>query len=266
MKKWFFLLIMLCLTTTSVWADPQIETIQLKHRLAEEVLPQVEPFVPKQDTIKAYGDMLIIKAEPETIDQIKSLVTKLDVAEKSIIINVMKSDRRLGSAQGNHLQADIDLKNSDSNSVEYQHWSTRDSKNQDQHYRARGISGRPVMIMMGQDVPQQQNLVLLRPNGDIAVQGNTQYLNINSGFQAVATLLPNARVKVEIHPAFSEYNPQDKTINHSAVISTVEGKLGQWLELGGIVKQNREESDTIHYRTQHQQQQYLYIKIDLNHQ
>lgn len=263
MKKWL-LLVMLSVLATTVWADPKIETIQLKHRLAEELLPQVEPFIGKQDTIKAYGDLLIIKAEPETIEQVKSLVTKLDVAEKSIVVNVMKTDRRLGTAQGNNLQADIDLNNSDNSSVEYQHWSTRDSKDQDQHYRARGISGRPVMIMMGQDIPQQQNLVLLRPNGDIAVQGDTQYLNLNSGFQAVATLLPNERVRVEIHPAFSDYNPQDKTISHSAVISTVEGKLGQWLELGGVVEQNRQETDTIHYRTQHQQQQYLYIKIELN--
>lgn len=263
MKQWLYILVF-TLFSSAVSADPVIETIELKHRLASEILPQLQPFVPKEDTIEAYNNMIIIKAEPETIEQIKTLVTKLDVAEQSIVVNVMKTDRLLGSQQGSDLNANINLNNSEDSTVQYQHWSTRDSKNQDQHYNARGVSGRPIMIMMGQNIPQKQNLVLLRPNGDIAVQGDTQYLNISSGFQAVARILPNHRVKVEIHPAFSEFNPQTKVIDNSAVISTVTGQLGQWLQIGGITQENREETDVQHYRTQQQKQQYLYIKIDLN--
>ena len=43
-------------------ADAKIETIQLNHRLAVEVLPEIQAFLPEKATARAFNDFIIVKA------------------------------------------------------------------------------------------------------------------------------------------------------------------------------------------------------------
>ena len=52
----------------------KIETIQLNHRLAVEVLPEIHAFLPEKATARALNDFIIVKAEPDDLRQIKTLI------------------------------------------------------------------------------------------------------------------------------------------------------------------------------------------------
>ena len=52
-----FSLFSVCLT-----AEPKIETIELHHRLATELLPDIQAFLPKDSTARAFQNLIIIKA------------------------------------------------------------------------------------------------------------------------------------------------------------------------------------------------------------
>ncbi len=257
----FFLL---SLFSTISFAEQRIETIQLNHRLAVEVLTEVQAFLPEPATARAFNDFIIVKAEQDVIQSIKQLIHQLDTPPQRLHITVLKTYDVLHDLQASQIAADIDVHDRDiAGSVSIQRWSTRDTKNNEQFYRAQGIANQPILISMGEEVPQSEQYLVLRRGGDLAVQTETSYLNIDSGFRAVARILPNYHVILDIHPQFSEFSNQDGIINRSQIITRLSGPIGTWLELGQIDNEkNIRKYGTTTYRSHDKKQQHIYIKVD----
>jgi hypothetical protein len=246
------------------WADNQIETIQLNHRLAVEILPEVEPFLPQNATARAFNEFIIIKAEPNDIKELKQLINTLDTPLQRLKVTVLRTDEVLSDQQAFGINADVAVSNEGtSGSVTVRKWSTESSRNKDQYYQAQGIAGRPIIITMGQDIPQQDIYLVVLPYGGFAAQSNTYYLNINNGFQAVARILPNNQVTVDIHPQFSQFNKRNRNIDSSQIISSISGPAGTWLELGRIDNEkNSERQGATSYSSHHSLQEIIYMKVE----
>ncbi len=256
--------ILFSIISCTSWAAAKIETIQLNHRLATEVLPEVQAFLPKEATARAFNHFIILKAESNVINDIKLLINKLDTPLQRLKISVIKTDEILSDQQGAQDNATIVLSNDGfSGNLSVNRWSTNSANHSNQHYQAQGIAGRPILLTLGQDIPQQEQYLVLRQDGDLAVQSDTYYLNINNGFQAVATILPNHQATIDIHPMFEQFNKRDGTIKKSEVISSVAGPVGQWIELGQIDNEkNIENQGSTRYHTHRQQRQTIYIKVE----
>jgi len=258
------ILIILSLWCSAVLAASQIETVQVNHRLAQEILPEVTAVLPANATARAFNNMIIIKAEPETITAVKKLINTLDTPPQRLKITVLKTATKLASEQQSQWQGhiDIDEKNSSAN-VAVETWST-DSDNKDNaQYQAQGLAGLPIRLNMGQLIPQTQQDVVIRFNGDVFIQTNTNYIPINNGFEAIARVLPNNQVSIEIYPQFSSYSQRHGTIDHTDLITTISGPASTWLELAQIdTNENRNVDGSKHYQTHKQTQQYLYIKLE----
>lgn len=253
-----------CMFSFSGVADDKIETIQLNHRLAVEILPEVQAFLPENATARAFNDFIILKAEPSVISEIKQLINKLDTPLQRLRISVLRTNEALTNQQKSQTDAEV-LVSDDGivGSVAIRRWSTKESRDKDQHYQAQGIAGSPILISMGQDIPQQQQYLVLRPDGDLAVQSNTAYINISSGFQAVARVLPNHQVIVDVHPVFSQLSNRTGVIDNSQIITSVAGAVGTWLEIGNIDdEQNIDRHGTTSYRSHRKLQQTIYLKVD----
>jgi len=162
------------------------------------------------------------------------------------------------------VSAHVDVRDRDlSGSVSIQRWSTQDTKNDEQFYQAQGLANKPIYIDMSQDIPQSEQYLVLRNDGDLAVQTETQYLNINSGFRAVARILPNHHVTLDIHPRFSDFSNQTGVINSSQIVTSLSGPAGTWLELGQIDnKKDIRKYGTTQYNTHVKKQQHIYIKVE----
>ena len=260
----FFCIIALFFSTITI-AEQKIETIQLNHRLAIEVLPEIQAFLPTKATARAYDEFIIIKADSKIIHSIEQLINKLDTPSQRLRISVLKTDKNLSNQQGNQLSANIAINDDERNSdLSIQHWSTQSARNKDHSYQVQGIAGKPVLIMLGQDIPQKEQYLILRNDGDLAIQSNTSYIKLNNGFQAIARILPNNQVIIDIHPAFSNLNPHTGSINNSNIISTISGPASTWLELGHVDNEkNIEKRGISSYHSHHQLQQTIYIKVDL---
>ena len=50
------------LFSVCLYATPKIETIALQHRLATEILSDIQAFLPKDSTARAFQNLIIIKA------------------------------------------------------------------------------------------------------------------------------------------------------------------------------------------------------------
>lgn len=245
-------------------ADNKIETIQLNHRLAAEVLADIQPFLPAEATARAANDFIILQASPTVISEIKQLINQLDTPAQSLMISVLKSDEVLSDMQRSQINTDVIINDQSAGAdLSIRHWSTSNSRNKDQQYQARGIVGRPIMINTGQALPQKEQYLLLTSNGDRAVQTNTTYININNGFQAIANILPNHQVSIEIYPEFTTFSKRNGVITQSQIFTNIYGSVGTWLEIGQISNdKNITQAGATDYQTSHSEQQFIYIKVD----
>ena len=245
-------------------AEDKIETIQLNHRLAVEVLPEIQAFLPKTATARAFNDYIILQASPKVINEVKQLIDQLDTPLQRLKVSVLKTDQRLSNQQGIQVGADVAVSNEGTSAgVAVNAWSTNKARNKDQQYQAQGLAGNPILISMGQDIPQERQDILILANGAVAVQSSTDYISLNNGFQAVARILPNHQVIVDIHPRFSQHSTRTGTIETSNIITSIAGPVGTWIELGHIDNQNNiEKQGASSYRSHRQLQQTIYIKVD----
>jgi hypothetical protein len=250
------LFVMFTLFSANLFAEMKLETIELKHRLASDVLPDVQAFLPPEGTARAHQNLILIKADQVTINEIRALIKEIDTPLQRIRITMVNTDQNLANKQKT-IDGDVN------ENVRVNHWSTKDNRNKDKQYRAQGLTDNPITISMGQDIPQQDQLIFVGPFGR-GVETNTTYVSLDNGFQAVAHILAEQQVHVDIHPFFSELSRRNGTISQSQAITSLVGPLGQWLELGYIGEQ--ENIDNIGARTysSHQAQiQRLYLKVEL---
>lgn len=255
---------LLCLVSSLLLADNKIETIQLNNRLASEVLFEIQAFLPEQATARASNNLIILQATPNIIAEIRQLINTLDISPKNLTISVMKTDTVLSDEQRSRIYSDIIInENSVSAGLSVEQWSTSNTRNKDQHYHARGLAGRPIMISNNQALPQVEQYLLLSSNGDRAVQTNTSYLNINNGFQAIANILPNRQVSLDIYPQFASFSKRNGILESSQLSSSLSGSIGVWIELGQVSSaKNKTKLGASRYQTHHQQQQFIYIKVE----
>lgn len=254
----------ICLFSSLVLAEQKIATIQLNHRLATEVLSEVQAFLPKDATARAFNDYIILQASPSVLKEVKQLINQLDTPIQRLKVSVLKTDERLSNQENIEVGADVSISNDGaSGAASVKTWSTNTTRNKDQNYQAQGIAGNPILISMGQDIPQEQQDILILANGAIAVQSSTDYISINSGFQAIARILPNHQAIIDIHPRFSQLSKRNGTIDSSSIITSISGPVGTWIELGHIDNENNiEKQGSTSYRSHRKLQQTIYIKVE----
>lgn len=244
------------------YAD-QIRTIELQHRLAAEILPMIEPMIDNYTTISGHDNLLIIKSSTQNFQEIERLVKQLDSRQQSLTVTVLRTQQQLNDQNFANDRFNIDLENPKNSSVEINHWSTKDSRERDQQYQARGIAGQPIDIQMGRAVADNQQQLIFYPHGGIAVQETTQYIQLDNGFQARVNILGNQQARVDILPLFSKMQ-RNGDISTTSLLTTVNGPLNQWILIGQIGEQQRQQTNTTTYRSHQDEQQWLYLKIELN--
>ena len=257
--------LMLITLLLSSWAlADSIHSITLKHRLASELLPEIEAFVPDTATIRAYNDTLILKSDRATLANVQQLVDQLDKPQQGLMISVRRSSHEIKQQRGGKNRVEIGVDDDIDAAVSINRWSTRDHNDLNQQYRARTVAGYPVSISLGESVPDQQQLIFRGPRG-VAVAEETRYISTENGFQALPQLLPDGRVRVEIHPFFSKLSRVDGDINTSDLITTVSGQLDEWLEIGRLSDKAAIQQDGVTtYRSHSGQSQILYLKVELS--
>ena len=252
--------ILLSLFTQLSHAASQIETIQLNHQLAADILPEVQALLPKSATASAFNEFIILRADRNTISKIKKLIKTLDSPIQRLKISLLNTDEHLVDDTENHVAVDV---SSSSAQVSASRWSTSSVRNKQHSYQAQGIAGKPITILLGQEIPHQEQSLRFSPNGDVSIDNKITYIKLDNGFQAVARILPNHHVVVDIHPRFSKINPRNGVIDRSKIITRVSGSEGAWLEIGQIDNEkNIEKQGSTSYHSHRQHQQTLYIKVE----
>ncbi|MBK5344803.1 MULTISPECIES: secretin N-terminal domain-containing protein [Pseudomonas] len=220
------------------------EIVPLKYRTSADMLPMAQDFIGKDGQVSAYGNQLIIKAEPDKIQEVKALITQLDTAPKRLLITVDTNENN--------------QQNTGDQQTRIINYSTASRDGGIQQIQA--SEGAPALIQVGQSVPitsSQSNSY-----GDYSSQ--TQYRNVTQGFYVTASVTGDI-----VHLAIStnrDRMSQERpdVVNVQSTDTTVSGRLGEWITLAGVNRETQADKQgaTRSYSTQGRDDMTLRVKVD----
>jgi len=100
-------------------------------------------------------------------------------------------------------------------------------------FRVQATEGYPAFINVGQSIPVPNSTTYVTPHG-VVVNDATEYVDATSGFYALPRLNGD-QVTVLIAPSLSKSSTGGMPVfDVQNVETTATGRLGEWLEIGGI--------------------------------
>lgn len=209
-----------------------LEVISLRHRTADMLLPQLLPFVEPGGALSGMNDKLFLRASARNQAEIRQLVTALDTPLRRLMISVRQEGADNGNTDGAGVSGRIELGNGPpavSGRGHIYQSESRSRRNVAQQVQT--IDGGRAAIMMGQSYVLPMRQLVIGPGGAILSETLVQR-DLGTGFVAVPRL-SGERVTVEVSPRDDTPGPLPGSVNSQRLLTTVAGRLGEWIELGG---------------------------------
>lgn len=232
------LLIFGLLVVTTTAAAPRLEVVELQHRSAEELLPLIRPHLPPDGSASGQGYQLILKAEQADLAALQQLLRDLDRPQRSVLLTLRHGGT--GSAQDG--QVGIAGRRS--------HGQVRISRSDSAHsergeQQIRGLEGRPMRIDNQTLLPVQERLVWMGRSG-AGSQTQTHHLELEGGLYALARLQGDwAEIEIMV-----QERSASAPLHSRRVLTTVSGRLGEWIALASLDNSRQDSDRGIIYRSQ----------------
>lgn len=243
------LLLRLCLGLPALaLAQQEMEIIALRHRTLDQVLPTLQPLLEPGATLSGMNDQLILRASPRNRQQIRQALAAIDTPPRRLLIRVSQNREVEGRDEGVAVVAKpsggmqeskestrVEVRRGDAR-VSAQAWDSRRTRTSGSTQTVQVVDGGRALIEVGRSLPIPLRQVAIGPRG-LAVSEGIVYRDVGQGFYAAPRVV-GERVTVDISPRFD--SPGESaygTISTQRLTSTVSGRLGEWLELGGSSQQ-----------------------------
>ena len=260
----------------------KIEMIPLNHRLASDVVPILQPLVVDGGTVTGINNQLIIKTTPSNLKQIKEVLNQIDYARRNLIISVKQDidgnfdlieDGLSGRYQSGNVNVEVpdtgrrgsivEGRDSDGNVIRYRSLENRSRIEDRNVFRITTLEGNPAFINTGQSIPIPTSNAIMT-GGGVIIQDGVEYRDVTSGFY-VLPRLQGDNVSLLVFPNLSRINPaQRDSFDIQNIETTVTGKLGQWIPVGGTAQtvSDNGSRNAISTHSRGQKQRNVLIKVE----
>jgi type II secretory pathway component GspD/PulD (secretin) len=265
-----FILLATLAATAALAQSSALEVITLKYRTAEQLIPVLKPLLDKSGTLSGMQNQLVVRTTTANLAELKRVLETLDAAPRRLVITV----RQDATVERDRTQAEVSGRLSTGGAtvavpgggtrggvVEVQRGdealrgridSTRSLDADRNTQSLQVLEGSSAFIRAGQSVPvQQPQIARTIVNGRVVdrVNNAVEYRDVTSGFYVLPRLAGD-RVTLEINPqrdtpARPEQNLPAGSVNVQQVSTTVSGRLGEWIEVGGVVQGVSNQQTTI---------------------
>ena len=201
-----FLLVVL-LFASSAFAQSSLEVIQLRHRTAEQVIPVLRPLLEPGGALSGQYSQLIVRTSPGNLAQIRAVLDSIDQPARRLMISVRFDAAQESARSGVQTDARISNRGSSANlRIE----DSRSSRSEQVDQRIQVLEGGQAYISTGEAriYGQAGTGISVMPR----VSGNSVTLDIAAQQDAFT---------------------RGGAIQGERAVSTVSGRLGEWIELGG---------------------------------
>lgn len=248
-------------------AEQEMEIIPLRHRTVDQVLPALKPFVEAGGALSGMNNQLILRASRKNREQIRQALAAIDTPQRRLLIRVSQQREAGSRQQGAELAGTlaaggaarivqppgnvregrpeggreggkdagkdggrIELRRGDS-ALGAKVYDTRSTREAYGSQAVQVVEGGRAYIQVGQSLPLPLRQMVLGPNGAVLTE-SVVYRDVGQGFYAEPRLAGD-RVTLEISPQSDTPGGIYGSVNTQRVATTVAGRLGEWIELGG---------------------------------
>lgn len=244
--------LILLLFSTALYAS-ELRTWDLKHRSAAEMIPLLKPMLESDGAISGSGYTLIVRSSKENLAQLEPLIAQLDKAPHMLRITVQQESEGERTKSGASLSGSV-------KEPKVRIYSTHRNSDENSNQQLQVQEGHWATIRAGQAVPQVVQSIQQGPYGSSVTQG-IEYRNVESGFEVRPTLVGDM-VRLDIRPFTTRPSPQGGgIIEQQEMMTTINGKPGQWIELGGVAHEQNHQGTGIIYSTRKRGQQTRNVRI-----
>lgn len=237
-----------------------LEVIDLKYRSADQIVPMLKPLLAPGGTISSLQNRVILRTTPRNLAELKKVLDAVDTLPKRVLISVRQA--AVGAGLDNEAEVTGSIGTGDVRATvpgsRSQHGGTVVIRKGDNVVKGRVISsqsastdrgvqtvqvleGNEATIRVGQSVPIRNQSVIQTPQGP-QISQSVEYRDADTGFR-VRPRVNGDRVTLEISSRRDALvDPGSQTFNVQRVDTIVSGKLGEWMEIGGV-DQRRVQTD-----------------------
>lgn len=227
----------------------QLEVIELKSKSADDVLPVLLPLLEPGGTLTGTNNQLFLRASPRNRADIKQALAVLDRPTRRLIIRISQNLESGSSARGAEASGQVVLGSSRRSNAQAQVWDTKSVRGESAGQMVQTVEGGQAFIQIGRSLPIPMRQVVIGPGGAV-INETVVYQDVGRGFY-VAPRLNGERVTLDISQQADSLGSHGRgTINTQRLSTTVSGRLGEWIELGGGGRQTSDnQSGTLNLST-----------------
>lgn len=242
----------------AVWAQA-LETLTLRHRTADQIMPVLQPLLDPGGSLAGAGNKLFVRTSARNLADLRRVLDSLDQPLRRLMISVRHGGELVGQAGGAELAGRVGTGGAEVGARAY---SSRSSREENLVQQVQTVEGARAFINVGQSLPLPLQQVVLTPAGAV-VSRTVVFQELGTGFHAEPRLAGD-RVTLDISPRHDTPGPVPGSANLQRLSTTVSGRLGEWLPLGGSVQDTAgEQAGTVHYGTRNARDtRRIWLKVD----
>lgn len=223
-----------------VIAEPPLEIVELRHRPAEEVVPVLRALLAPGGSLSAFGHRLFVRTTPANLAELRAVLAEIDRPAARLLISVRQTaqgadERREASVSG-RIGSDrtgIELPPADpwrAPGVTVRIEDGRRSSDSQTVQQVQTVDGGQARIHAGVSQPLPLRRLWLAPDGAV-ISETVIWRDLGTGFIATPRIV-GERVSIDIAPYDEERAARDGAAHVRRLVTTVEGRLGEWIAVG----------------------------------
>ncbi|WP_373184858.1 secretin N-terminal domain-containing protein [Halopseudomonas sp.] len=224
------------LVTGPVQAAPQTEVFTLGYNMADSLIPAIKPMLGEDERVSAFGNQLIVRAEPERIEEIRALLADIDRQPAQLRISVVNSGSSTSSERGFGVDGRFstgagDIIVGDPGVTNQARIIRRETRGRNDGVRQiTANEGYPVLIQSGKSVP----LTTTTTDAYGRILQQTQYQDVTQGFYATVRLNGD-QATITLSANNNRLNSDDdRVIDVQQADTVVTGRVGEWITVGTL--------------------------------
>ena len=240
--------ILFCLTPVTYAAN---QVLPLHYRTSADILPIAQQLVGREGSVAAYGNQLVVNADPDKLDELTALLEQLDKPARRLMISVDTSDSNTANQRGYRVNG--------GGTTRVIQYGTDNRSGGVQQVQA--SEGSPALIQVGQSVP----LTSAGTDAYGRLQAQTEYRDVTQGFYVTASLTGDV-----VHLNIATNNDrlsQERAdvVNVQNTQATLSGRLGEWITVAGMNEHSsiNQQGLARQYSTQGRNDMTVRVKVDV---
>jgi hypothetical protein len=234
----------------------QLAVIELNHRRADDVIPVITPFLGAGDTLSGKDGLLFLNTTPENLARIQEIIAHLDQTTRQLAITVVQGENALDTLGALSVSGSVAIGDNVTAGVGGHRGQPDDTLIVDARSRQRthrSSDVQRVLVQAGQTATVYVGLSEPVPLGSPTLHG-MHYHQIQGYREILTGVLVTPRLSGETISLDIETRrdrPVDGgsgTVRTQGIQTRVQGRLNEWIEIGGILsgtarKENRRAYD-----------------------